>query len=76
MRDAASSLSRSLTDQLRAFTDRNSGDGMFYTTSREFVRDVLRRHKLQQQTVDARKAILEMVIRTRLPVVRWSFAVI
>lgn len=55
----ANSLNLSLTDELRAFIDQNSGDGTLYATPSEFVRDVLRRHKLRQQAADVRDAILE-----------------
>jgi antitoxin ParD1/3/4 len=55
----ANSLNLSLTDELRAFVDANSGDGTLYATPSEFVRDVLRRHKLQQEAADVRSAIIE-----------------
>ena len=38
-----STLNLSLTDELRAFIDRNCGDGTLYATPSEFVRDLLRR---------------------------------
>ena len=41
----ANSLNLSLTDELRAFIDQNSGEGTLYATPSEFVRDILRRHK-------------------------------
>jgi antitoxin ParD1/3/4 len=55
----ANSLNISLTDELRAFVDQNSGDGTLYATPSEFVRDILRRHKLQQEAADVRDAIIE-----------------
>ncbi len=55
----AKSLNLSLTDELRAFIDRNCGDGTLYATPSEFVRDVLRRHKLQQEAGEVRDAIIE-----------------
>lgn len=55
----AHSLNLSLTDELRAFIDQNSGDGTLYATPSEFVRDVLRRHKAQQEAAELRDAILE-----------------
>jgi len=55
----ASSLNLSLTDELRAFVDRNSGDGTLYATPSEFVRDLLRRAKLQQEAAQVRNAIIE-----------------
>jgi antitoxin ParD1/3/4 len=53
------SLNISLTDELRAFIERNSGDGTLYVTPGEFVRDLLRQRKLQQEAADVRRAILE-----------------
>lgn len=55
----AKSLNLSLTDELRAFIDQNCGDGTLYATPSEFVRDVLRRHKLQQEAGEVRDAIIE-----------------
>jgi antitoxin ParD1/3/4 len=52
------SLNLSLTDELRAFIDQNSGDGTLYATPSEFVRDVLRRHKAQQEAAQVRAAIV------------------
>ena len=55
----ANSLNLSLTDELRAFIDQNSGDGTLFSTPSEFVRDVLRRQKAQQEAAKVRDAILE-----------------
>jgi len=55
----ASSLHLSLTDELRAFVDLNSGEGTLYATPSEFVRDVLRRYKHQQDSESVRSAIIE-----------------
>ena len=55
----ASSLNLSLTDELRAFVDQNSGDGTLYATPSEFVRDLLRRQKLREEAASARDAIIE-----------------
>jgi antitoxin ParD1/3/4 len=55
----ANSLNLSLTDELRAFVDENCGDGTLYATPSEFVRDVLRRRKLQKDAADVRDAIIE-----------------
>lgn len=55
----ANSLNLSLTDELRAFIDENCGDGTLYATPNEFVRDILRRYKLQQETAQVRDAIIE-----------------
>jgi len=54
-----SSLNLSLTDELRAFVDRNCGDGTCYSTPSEFVRDLLRRTKMQQDAAEVRGGILE-----------------
>jgi antitoxin ParD1/3/4 len=55
----ANSLNLSLTDELRAFIDQNSGDGTLYATPSEFVRDILRRQKAQQEATAVRDAILD-----------------
>ena len=55
----ANSLNLYLTDELRAFIDQNSGDGTLYATPSEFVRDIIRRHKFQQEAADVRDAIIE-----------------
>lgn len=55
----ANSLNLSLTDELRAFIDRNSGDGTLYATPSEFVRDILRRFKAQEDAAQVRDAIIE-----------------
>jgi antitoxin ParD1/3/4 len=55
----ASSLNLSLTDELRAFVDENSGDGTLYATPSEFVRDVLRRHKAELEASKVREAIID-----------------
>lgn len=55
----ANSLNLSLTDELRAFIDENSGEGTLYATPSEFVRDILRRYKLQQEAAQVRDAIVE-----------------
>ncbi len=55
----SSSLNLSLTDELRAFVDANSGDGTLYATPSEFVRDLLRQQKSRQEADAARDAILE-----------------
>lgn len=55
----ASSLNLSLTDELRAFVDANSGDGTMFATPSEFVRHLLREKKERQDAEAARDAILE-----------------
>jgi antitoxin ParD1/3/4 len=54
-----STLNLSLTDELRAFVDQNSGDGTLYATPSEFVRDVLREKKERLEAAAIRDAILE-----------------
>ena len=55
----ASSINLSLTNELRAYIDANSGDGTLYATPSEFVRDLLRQQKNRQEVAAARDAILE-----------------
>jgi antitoxin ParD1/3/4 len=55
----SSTLNLSLTDELRAFVDSNSGEGTLYATPSEFVRDLLRQRKSQQEAKAAREGILE-----------------
>ena len=54
----ANSLNLSLTDELRAFVDQNCGDGTDYATPSEFVRDIIRQRKAQQEAAAARDAII------------------
>jgi antitoxin ParD1/3/4 len=54
-----SSINLSLTDELRAFVDRNTGDGTLYATPSEFLRDVLREKKHRMDAAATRDAILE-----------------
>lgn len=54
----SSTLNLSLTDELRAFIDANCGDGTMYATPSEFVRDLLRQRKAQQEAESARDGIL------------------
>jgi antitoxin ParD1/3/4 len=53
------SLNISLTDELRAFIDQNSGEGTLYATPSEFVRQVLREKKERLESARIRDAILE-----------------
>lgn len=55
----SSTLNLSLTDELRAFVDENSGDGTLYATPSEFVRDLLRQKKEDLEAARIRDAILE-----------------
>ncbi len=54
----ASTLNLSLTDELRAFVDQNSGDGTLYATPSEFVRDLLRQKKEELEAARIRASIL------------------
>jgi len=54
----ANSLNVSLTNELRAFIDENSGDGTLFATPSEFVRDVLREKKERLEAARIRDAIL------------------
>lgn len=53
------SLNLSLTDELRAFVDQNSGDGTHYATPSEFIRDVLREKKQRLEAAKIRDAVLD-----------------
>lgn len=55
----STTLNLSLTDELRAFVDQNSGDGTLYATPGEFVRDVLREKKERLEAAQIRDAILD-----------------
>lgn len=55
----SSTLNLSLTDELRAFVDQNSGEGTLYATPSEFVRDLLRQKKERQEAAAIRNAIIE-----------------
>jgi antitoxin ParD1/3/4 len=53
------SINLSLTDELRAFIDRNCGEGTLFSTPSEFLRDVLREKKERIEAAELRDAILE-----------------
>jgi len=55
----SSTLNLSLTDELRAFVDQNSGEGTLYATPSEFVRDLLRQKKQRLEAASIRDAIIE-----------------
>jgi antitoxin ParD1/3/4 len=55
----ARSINLSLTDELRAFLDENSGDGTLFSTPSEFVRDLIRSRKDRQDAAALREAVLE-----------------
>jgi antitoxin ParD1/3/4 len=54
----ARSINLSLTDELRAFLDRNSGDGTLFSTPSEFVRALIREKKERQDAAALRQAVL------------------
>ncbi len=49
----------SLTDELRAFLDANSGNGSLYATPSEFVRALIREKKERVEVAAFREAVLE-----------------
>lgn len=53
------SINLSLTDDLRAFLDENSGDGTLFSTPSEFVRALIREKKERTEATELRKAVLE-----------------
>ncbi len=53
------SLNLSLTDELRAFVDQNSGDETLFATPSEFVRNVLREKKERMEAANIRNSILD-----------------
>ena len=55
----SSSLNLSLTDELRAFVNQQSGNGTPYATPSEFVRDVLREKKERLEAAQIRDSILD-----------------
>lgn len=55
----SSSINLSLTNELRAFVDRSSGDGTLYATPSEFLRSLLREKKERMEAAELRSAIIE-----------------
>jgi antitoxin ParD1/3/4 len=55
----ARSINLSLTDDLRAFLDQNSGDGTLFSTPSEFVRALIREKKERQEAAALRQVVLE-----------------
>ena len=53
------SISLSLTDELRAFLDENSGDGALLSTPSEFVRNLIRRQEDRMDVAAFRATVLE-----------------
>jgi len=54
-----STINLSLTEELRAFVDRNCGDQGLYATPSEFFRDLLREKKERQEAAAIRDGVLE-----------------
>jgi antitoxin ParD1/3/4 len=54
-----STLNLSLTDELRAFVDGQSGDRTLYATPSEYVLDLIRKHKLQMEVDRLRAGVIE-----------------
>ena len=55
----SSTLSLSLDEELTAFVDSKSGDGTLYATPSEFVRDILRSRKFEQDVMLIRDKMFE-----------------
>lgn len=55
----ARTINLSLTEELRAFIDRNCGDQGLYATPSEFLRDLLREKKERQEAAALRDGVLE-----------------
>ena len=55
----ARSINLSLTDELRAFLDENSGDGTLFATPSELVRALIRERKERVEAAELRRAVLE-----------------
>ena len=53
------SINISLTDELRAFLDENSGDETLFSTPSEFVRALIREKKERVEAYQLRKSVLE-----------------
>jgi antitoxin ParD1/3/4 len=53
------SINLSLTDELRAFLDQNSGNGTLFSTPSEFVRALIREKKERMEADALRHVILE-----------------
>jgi len=58
-RPLSTTLNISLTDELQAFIDQNSGDGTLFVTPSDFVRYVLREKKERLEAAKIRDAILD-----------------
>lgn len=54
-------INLSLTKDLRAFLDTQYGEGTFYTSANEYLRDLLREKKLRLEAESFRQGVLEGV---------------
>lgn len=54
-----SSLNLSLTDELREFVEKQSGDGTLFASSSEFVRALIREKKERIEAAEFRQSVLE-----------------
>ncbi len=52
------SLNLSLTDELKEFVEKQSGDGTLFATSSEFVRSLIRERKEKIEAATLRESIL------------------
>jgi antitoxin ParD1/3/4 len=52
-------MNLSLTDELKSFVQKNSGEGTLYSTPSEFIRDAIRERKEQMEAASLRNGILE-----------------
>lgn len=52
------SINLSLTDELRDFVDRNTGDGSLYATPSEFLRSLIRQKKEKLEAAELRQSII------------------
>tara|TARA_R110002124_G_scaffold79587_1_gene211490 strand:- start:2076 stop:2333 length:258 start_codon:yes stop_codon:yes gene_type:complete len=54
----ASTINLSLTDELKNFVQKNSGDGSLHSTPSDYVRDLIRHEMDRKESADARQKIL------------------
>ena len=52
-------MNLSLTDELKSFVQKNSGDGTLYSTPSEFIRDTIRERKELMEAASLRNGVLE-----------------
>ncbi|GAB5523021.1 MAG: hypothetical protein Roseis2KO_08930 [Roseivirga sp.] len=59
MSKLSNSLNLPLTDELKEFVNESSGNGTLYSTPSEFVRDLIRKEKRNQEAITLRASIIE-----------------